>query len=73
MVSHTHFCGAGVAQQLCNGLPRNDPGFGSWWGRCKNQASRPLQGTVNGVAVSKNDQAVDGTLNTTNQPTTHIL
>ena len=24
-----------------------------WWGRCKNRASRPSQGTVNGGAVSK--------------------
>ena len=43
---------AGVAQRLCNGLPRNDPGFDSrWgWGRSKNRASRPSQGTVNGGA-----------------------
>ena len=24
-----------VKQRLCNGLPRNDPGFDSRWGRCK--------------------------------------
>ena len=45
--------GAGVAQRLYNGLPRNDPGFDSRWGRCKNRASRPSQGTVNGGDVSK--------------------
>ena len=45
--------GPGVAQQLCKGLPRNDPGFYSRWGRCKNRASCPSQGTVNGGAVSK--------------------
>ena len=27
--------------------------FNSWWEQCKNQASCPLQGTVNGGAVSK--------------------
>ena len=53
---------AGVAQRLCNRLPRSDPGFESRWGR----ASRPSQGTVNG-ALSLNDLVVDGTLNTTNQ------
>ena len=42
----------GVAQRLCNGLPRNDPGFDSRWGRCKNRASRPLQGTFIGGAIS---------------------
>ena len=36
--------------------------------QCINQASRPLQGTVNGGS-SLNDLAVHGTLNTTNQPT----
>ena len=36
--------------------------------RCIYRASRPSQGTVNGDA-SLNDLAVDGTLNTTNQPT----
>ena len=45
--------GAGVAQRLSNGLPRNDPEFDSWWGRRKNQASRPSQGTVNVGAISK--------------------
>ena len=43
----------GVAHRLCNGLPRNDQGFASWWVRCKNRPSRPSQGTVNGGAVSK--------------------
>ena len=52
--------GAGVAQQLRNGLPRDGPGFDSRWGPCKNRASSPLQGTVNGVP-SLNDLAVDGT------------
>ena len=47
------FSGAGVAQQLCNGLPRDGPGFDSRWGWCKNRTSRPSQGTVNGGAVSK--------------------
>ena len=45
--------GAGVVQRMCNGLPRNGPVFDSRWVRCKNQASRPSQGTVNGGAVSK--------------------
>ena len=54
--------GAGVAQQLCNGLPRYGPGFDS----------NPSQGTVNGV-LSLNSLAVDGTLNTTNQPISGIL
>ena len=45
--------GAGVAQQLCNGLPRDNPGFNSQWEWCKNRASCPSQGTVNGGAVSK--------------------
>ena len=49
--SQTH--GAVVAQRLSNALPHNDPGFDSRWGRCKNQASRPSQGTVYGDAVSK--------------------
>ena len=44
---------AGVAKQLCNGLPRDDPGFDSQWKRCKNRVSRLLPGTVNGGAVSK--------------------
>ena len=39
--------------RLCNGLPRNGPGFDSRWERCKNRASRPSQGQVNGGAVSK--------------------
>ena len=30
-----------------------------------------MQGTVNGGMPSLNDLAVDGTLNTTNQPTNH--
>ena len=45
--------GAGVAQRLCNGLPRDGLGFDSQWEWCKNRASRPLQGTVNGGAISK--------------------
>ena len=45
--------GAGVAQWLCNGLPWDGPEFDYSWGGCKNQASRPLQGTVNGGAISK--------------------
>ena len=51
-----------MAQRLCNGLPRNDLGFDSRWGRCTNRASRPMG------APSLNDLAVDGTLNITNQP-----
>ena len=47
-------------------LPCNDLGFGSRWGRCKNRASRPSQGTVNNLAV-------DGTLNTTNQQMTDYV
>ena len=56
--SHTHDPqtygrgGAGVAQRLGFGLPRYNPGINSRWGWCKNQSSRPSQGTVNGVAVS---------------------
>ena len=53
-------CGAGVAQQLCNELSRDGPWFDSRWERCKNRASRPSQGTVNGVP-SLNDLAVYGT------------
>ena len=34
-------------------LPLNCPGFNSRWEQCKNRALRPLQGTVNGGAVSK--------------------
>ena len=64
----SELAGAGMAQQLCNGLPRNDLGFDSQWGRCKNQASHPSQETENGGTPSLNDRAVDGTLNTTNQP-----
>ena len=37
-------------------------------GLCKYRASRPSQGTVNGVP-SLNDLAVDGMLNTTNLQT----
>ena len=55
---HRELVGAGVAQRLCNGLPCNDMGFDYRWGRCKNRPSQTL-----------NDLAVDGTLNTTNQPT----
>ena len=47
------YIGAGVAQRLCNGLPRNDTEFDSRWRRCKNRGSRPSQVTVNGGAVSK--------------------
>ena len=36
-----------------NGLPRDGPGFNSRLERCIYQASRPLQGAVNGGAVSK--------------------
>ena len=39
--------------QKCIRLPHNDPGFDYPRGRCKNQASLPSQGTVNGGAVSK--------------------
>ena len=53
--------GAGVAQRLCNGLPDKGTGFDSRRGQCKNRASHPSQGTVNG-----GDLAVGGTLNTTN-------
>ena len=45
--------GAGVVQRLCNGLPRDGPGFDFRWERCKNRASPPSQGTVNGGTVSK--------------------
>ena len=48
-----YYCGAGVAQRYCNGLPCDGPGFDARWGRCKNRASRPSQGTVNWDAVSK--------------------
>ena len=46
--------GADLAQWLCNGPSRNDPGFDSRWGRCKNRAPCPSQGTVIG-ALSLND------------------
>ena len=47
------------------GLPRDGPGFDSWWEQCIYRASRPSQGTVNGGAISKlNDLAVEGTQNT---------
>ena len=36
-----------------HGLPSNGPGFDSRLERCIYRASRPLQGTVNGGAVSK--------------------
>ena len=51
--SFSHNNGAGVAQRLCNGLPCDDLGFDSRSERCINRASCPLQGTVNGGAVSK--------------------
>ena len=41
IVHPNHSNGAGMAQWLCNGLPRNDPGFDSQWGWCKNRASSP--------------------------------
>ena len=43
--------GAGMVDG--NGLPRDGPGFNSQSEQCKNRASRPTQGTVNGGAVSK--------------------
>ena len=62
-------CGAAVAQRVCNGLPRNDPGFDFPLGTVKKKrASRPSQETVNWVP-SLDDLAVDGTFNTTNQLT----
>ena len=45
--------GAGVAQRLYKGLPRDGPGFDYRLGRCKDPAARPSQGTVNGGAVSE--------------------
>ena len=42
-----------VVQRYCNGLSCNGSGFDSLWERCKNQGSRPSQGTVKGGAVSK--------------------
>ena len=56
------YYGSGVAQRLCNGLPREGPLIDSRWERCKNRAS--------GVPCL-NGLAVEGTLNTTNQPTNH--
>ena len=66
-----HPDGAGVAQRLCNGLPRNDPGFDSWWGRCKSRASCPSQGIVNGGGVSKLPRG-RWDVKPTNQPTNFI-
>ena len=50
-------------------------GFDSRWGRCKNQASRPSQGTVNGGAVSKWPRCRWDAIKTqpTNQPTSQWL
>ena len=59
---------AGGAQRLCNGLPRNYSGFDSRWGRCKTELNVLRKGQLMGVP-SLNDLNVDGTLNTTNQPT----
>ena len=42
-----------VVEHVCNGLPLEGPGFDSRWEWCKNRASLPSQGTVNGGAVSK--------------------
>ena len=50
--------GAGVAQRLCNGLPRNDPGFDFRWGRCKNHLHVLRKGHLMRM-VSLNDLAVD--------------
>ena len=55
--------GAGVAQRLCNGLSPDGPGFG-----VKPELHVLPKGQLIGVP-SINDLAVDGTLNTTNQPT----
>ena len=44
--------GAGVTERLYTELPRDGPGFDSLWQQCKNRASHPSQGTVNGGAVS---------------------
>ena len=49
------------------GLPRDSQGFDSQWEWCKNRASRPSQGTVNGGAIS-NWPRCQWDLNTTNQP-----
>ena len=49
-----------MAQRKRNGLPRDGLGFDTRWERCIYRASRPSQGTVNGVP-SLNDLAVEGT------------
>ena len=41
-----------LARHSGSGMPRDGPGFDSRWERCKNPASRPSQGTVNGGAIS---------------------
>ena len=61
------YSGAGVAQRWCNGLPRNDPGFDSRWYGVKTELHILRKGQSMG-ALSLNDFAVDGMLNTTNQP-----
>ena len=38
MCAFTRDDGAGVAQRLYNGLPRDGPGFDFLWERCKNRA-----------------------------------
>ena len=48
LLLHKQGEGAGVAQQLCNGLPHDGLGFESRLERCKNRAPCPSQGTVNG-------------------------
>ena len=62
--------GAGVVQRLCNGLPRDSPGFDSrWeWSGVKTELHILYKGQLIGVP-SLNDLAVDWMLNTTNQPT----
>ena len=62
--------GAVVAQRLCNGLSCSGPRFDSRWERCKSRASRPSQGTVNGVP-SVYELAINGTQPT--QPTNQKL
>ena len=42
-----------IIVEVSSAILRNDLGFDSRWGRCKNRASCPLQGTVNWGAVSK--------------------
>ena len=42
-----------MVQRYGNGQPRNGPGFDSRWEQCIYRASRYLQGTENGGAVSK--------------------